>query len=79
MMFMKSPLKFTATAYAQDSTLPFWDTYSQHGNEALSWIELMPQLTVVLEMTKYSKYIVGVILFGVVVFGIINTLFHVFV
>ena len=68
-------LKFTSIAYTQDSTLPFWDTYSQHGNEALSWTELMSQLTVVLEMTKYSKYIMGAILFGVVVFGIINTLF----
>ena len=68
-------LQFTSIADTQDSTLPFWDTYSQHGNEALRWTELMPQLTVVLEMTKYSKYIVGVILFGVVVFGIINTLF----
>ena len=68
-------IKFTAIAYAQDSTLPFWDTYSRHGNEALSWTELMSQLTIVLEMTKYSKYIMGIILFGVVVFGIINTLF----
>lgn len=68
-------IKFTSIAYSQDTTLPFWDTYSQHGNEALSWTELMSQLTVVLEMTKYSKYIMGVILFGVVVFGIINTLF----
>ena len=68
-------IKFTSIAYSQDTTLPFWDTYSQHGNEALSWTELMSQLSVVLEMTKYSKYIMGVILFGVVVFGIINTLF----
>ena len=68
-------IKFTSIAYSQDTTLPFWDTYSQHGNEALSWTELMSQLTIVLEMTKYSKYIMGVILFGVVVFGIINTLF----
>ena len=68
-------IKFTAIAYAQDSTLPFWDTYSEHGNEALSWIELMSQLTVILEMTTYSKYIMGAILFGVVIFGIINTLF----
>ena len=68
-------IKFTSIAYAQDPTLPFWDTYSQHGNEALSWTELMSQLTIVLEMTKYSKYIMGVILFAVVVFGIINTLF----
>ena len=68
-------IKFTSIAYSQDTTLPFWDTYSQHGNEALSWTELMSQLTVVLEMTKYTKYIMGVILFGVVIFGIINTLF----
>ena len=62
-------IKFTSLAYAQDSTLPFWDTYSEHGNEALSWIELMSQLTVILEMTTYSKYIMGAILFGVVIFG----------
>ena len=68
-------VKFTSVAYAQDPTLPFWNAYSQHGNEALSWTELMSQLTAILEMTKYSKYIVGVILFFVVIFGIINTLF----
>ena len=68
-------IKFTSIAYSQDTTLPFWGTYSQHGNEVLSWTELMSQLTLVLEMTKYTKYIMGVILFGVVIFGIINTLF----
>ena len=68
-------IKFTFLIHAQDRALPFWKTYSQHGNEVLSWTELMSQLTAILEMTKYSKYIMGVILFGVVVFGIINTLF----
>ena len=68
-------IKFTSLVYTQDPDLAFWETYSEDGNEALSWTELMSQLTVVLEMTKYSKYIMGVILFGVVVFGIINTLF----
>ncbi len=68
-------IKFTAIAYAQDPTLPFWETYSQHGNEVLSWTELISQLKVILEMTKYSKYIMGGILFVVVIFGIINTLF----
>ena len=68
-------IKFTALAYAQDPTLPFWKTYAEHGNEVLSWTELMSQLTAMLEMTKLSKYIMGVILFVVVVFGIINTLF----
>ena len=68
-------IKFTSVSYAQDPTLPFWDTYSQHGNEALSWTELMSQLKAILDITTYSKYIMGVVLFGVVVFGIINTLF----
>lgn len=68
-------IKFTSIAYSQDPTLPFWEAYSEHGNEVLSWTELMSQLTAILEMTKYSKYIMAVILFGVVVFGIINTLF----
>ena len=68
-------IKFTSVSYAQDSTLPFWDTYSQHGNEALSWTELMSQLKAILDITTYSKYIMGAVLFGVVVFGIINTLF----
>ena len=68
-------IKFTDTKYGQDKDLPFWERYSQHDNEALSWTEILPQLQAVFEMSKYSKYIMGVILFGVVVFGIINTLF----
>lgn len=68
-------IKFTSSAYAQDQELPFWNTYSQYGNEALSWAEILPQLKVILDMSKYSKYIMGVVLFGVVIFGIINTLF----
>ena len=68
-------IKFTSIAYSQDPALPFWETYSQHGNEALSWTELMSQLTVILEMTKIGKYIMAVILFFLVAFGIINTLF----
>jgi len=68
-------IKFTSVSYTQNPTLPFWDTYSRYGNEALSWTKLMSQLTAILDITTYSKYIMGVVLFGVVVFGIINTLF----
>ena len=68
-------IKFTDTKYGQNKDFPFWERYSQHGNEALSWTEILPQLQAVFEMSKYSKYIMGVVLFGVVVFGIINTLF----
>ena len=68
-------IKFTDTKYGQDKDLPFWERYSQHDNEALGWTEILPQLQAVFDMSEYSKYILGVILFGVVVFGIINTLF----
>ncbi|MCG8623170.1 MAG: FtsX-like permease family protein [Proteobacteria bacterium] len=68
-------IKFTNTEYGQNKDLPFWDRYSRHGNEALGWTEILPQLKAAFEMSKYSKYIMGVILFGVIVFGIINTLF----
>ena len=68
-------LKFTSVAYAQDSDLPFWSAYSRHGNEALSWTEILPQLEAILKMSQTSKYIMGIVLFGVVVFGIVNTLF----
>ena len=68
-------LKFTSVAYAQDSELPFWIAYSRHGNEALSWTEILPQLDAMLKMSQTSKYIMGMVLFGVVVFGIVNTLF----
>lgn len=68
-------IKFTDTKYGQDKDLPFWERYSQHDNEALGWTEILPQLKAAFEMSKYSKYIMGVILFGVVVFGIINALF----
>lgn len=68
-------LKFTSAAHAQDSELPFWSAYSRHGNEALSWTEILPQLEAILKMSQTSKYIMGIVLFGVVVFGIVNTLF----
>ena len=68
-------IKFTSTSYGQDRQLPFWVNYSQHGNEAVSWMDILPQLPKVFEISRFSKYIMGVVLFGVVVFGIINTLF----
>lgn len=68
-------IKFTSTEYGQDKQVPFWETYSQNGNEALSWTEILPQLPKVFAMSEYSKYIMGIVLFGVVIFGIINTLF----
>lgn len=45
------------------------------GNVVESWVELLPQLQLMFEMSDLSTFIVGMVLFGIVIFGIINTLF----
>ncbi|HKJ69756.1 MAG TPA: FtsX-like permease family protein [bacterium] len=68
-------LDFTNAEYGRNEQLPFWDKYSQWGNEAEGWIKVQPELATYLELSQFSTYIVGIILFGVVALGIINTLF----
>jgi ABC-type antimicrobial peptide transport system permease subunit len=68
-------LIFSDSQYARDKTNPFWQEYSVQDNEALSWTELLPQLEGALELSQFSTFIVGIVLFGVVALGIINTLF----
>ena len=68
-------LKFIDSTSAEDQNLMFWKTYSQGGNKARSWTEVLPEVQAMFEMSKFSKYIMGFVLFGVVVFGIVNTLF----
>lgn len=68
-------IKFTSPTYGQNPDKAFWDRYSEYGNEVLSWTEILPELQAMFTMFEYSKYIVGALLFVVVVFGIINTLF----
>ena len=68
-------LRFIDSISAEDQNLLFWKTYSQGGNKARSWTEVLPEVQAMFEMSKFSKYIMGVVLFGVVVFGIVNTLF----
>jgi ABC-type lipoprotein release transport system permease subunit len=68
-------VRFTESQFARDRNHPFWERYSQGGNEAVSWTKLLPQLEGALELSQFSTFIIGVILFGVVALGIINTLF----
>lgn len=68
-------LKFRDNRFAADPENPFWDTYSREGNEAVSWTALLPELTRVMDMVWFALGFLAVILFGIVVFGIINTLF----
>jgi len=68
-------IKFTDIKYGQDKELPFWSKYSQYGNETLGWIKIFPELEIMFKFTQFSIYVTAIILFGVVAFGIINTLF----
>ncbi|MCF7804395.1 MAG: FtsX-like permease family protein [Candidatus Marinimicrobia bacterium] len=68
-------IKFSQQGIGQDQDNPFWRQFSKYGNEALGWIELQPQLASMMEYSRFSTFFVGIILFGVVVLGIINTLF----
>ena len=68
-------IKFKDKTYAVQEELPFWETYSQSGNEAVSWTKLLPQLKAFFDMTGISLFVMCLILASVVVFGIINTLF----
>ncbi len=54
---------------------PFWEKYSQYDNEAIGWTKILPQLEAAFELSEFSIYLTGLILFGVVALGIINTLF----
>jgi ABC-type lipoprotein release transport system permease subunit len=58
-----------------DPGAAFWERLRTGGNEALGWRELMPQLAGALEMSAFSTLIIGLVLFGLVALGIINTLF----
>ncbi|PKK83067.1 MAG: hypothetical protein CVT49_10565 [candidate division Zixibacteria bacterium HGW-Zixibacteria-1] len=68
-------LRFKNSGYARDKSHPFWKKYSTDGNEAVSWTVILPELQAAFEMSQFATYIVGLILFGVVALGIINTLF----
>jgi len=69
-------LQFTGDRdIGENAEHPFWEKFSRYGNIAEGWIELQPQLASMLEYSEFSTYFMGVILFGVVILGIINTLF----
>ncbi len=68
-------LKFRDIRFATRKDNPFWTAYSTGGNEAVSWAVLLPQLRDALGLFWISLAFMAAILFGIVAFGIINTLF----
>ena len=53
----------------------FTEKYTQYGNEAVNWPTILPSMQMVFNMKNLSLSISGIIIFGVVIFGIFNTLF----
>jgi len=68
-------INFTSDEIGQNRDHPFWDEYSQFGNKAQGWVELNPQLASYMQISDFMTYFIGLILFGVVALGIVNTLF----
>ncbi|MAF10904.1 hypothetical protein CMK11_10690 [Candidatus Poribacteria bacterium] len=52
-----------------------WGAYATDRLEVLGWPDLMPQLAAALGMTDVSLFFVAMVLLGIVVLGIVNTLF----
>jgi len=81
-------VRFPHTEMGTDKSLGFWRSFSVFGNtagfrrrfsvfdnSALGWPELAPQVGSMLGMVDISMAIMAAILFGLVVFGIVNSLF----
>lgn len=68
-------IRFQNPTIAMDPDLPFWSTFSADSNTALGWPVLSPQITSMIKMTSVSLGIQAAILFGLVLFGIVNSLF----
>lgn len=68
-------IKFTDIDFGSNKTLAFWDKYSKNGNIAEGWPQLMPELSAAFDLTGLSMTILGLILFGIVLVVILNTLF----
>jgi ABC-type lipoprotein release transport system permease subunit len=68
-------LNFVDSKYGRDKNNPFWRKYSRGKNEAIPWTVLLPQVEAYFSISWFSTAFTGVIIFGIVVLGIINTLF----
>jgi ABC-type lipoprotein release transport system permease subunit len=68
-------LKFHDINDAGDPSLEFWNTYSEKGNEAAGWRDLVPQLDSIIDMTKVSTIITSSLVFCIVAVIIMHALF----
>lgn len=68
-------LRFADRHFSRDPAFPFWDRYNTENVEAVSWTNMLPEMVATIDLAKVAIYVMGLILFGVVSLGIVNTLF----
>jgi ABC-type lipoprotein release transport system permease subunit len=68
-------IQFRRSQYATEAGEQFSGEYSRFGNVAETWQQLIPQLKYVLDMTNISIAVTVILVFAMIVFGIINTMF----
>ncbi len=68
-------IKFFNIKNSTNKGLSVWNDLSINDNEIVGWDELLPQLKAVFDMTGISLFVTALILFVMITFGIINTLF----
>ena len=68
-------VRFDRTQYASEQGQRFSSDYSRFGNVAETWQQLVPQIKYVLDMTNISIAITVILVFAMIMFGIINTMF----
>ncbi|RKX76351.1 MAG: hypothetical protein DRP87_12150 [Spirochaetes bacterium] len=68
-------VQFKDFKYAIENEKTFEQKYSEYGNIAETWPSLIPQLKYIIDMTDISIGLLVLLVFAVIVFGIINTLF----
>ncbi|HKK66229.1 MAG TPA: ABC transporter permease [Clostridia bacterium] len=68
-------VSFKDVQYASQHSDEFAAAYSKGGNKAETWPQLVPQMKKMLDLTDFSVGITMIIVFAVIIFGIINTLF----
>ena len=67
--------KFNKISDMDDPLLNFWSRYSDSGNEALPWSELLPGIKAAIAMSSFTTLIMGGLLFAIVALVVMNTLF----
>jgi ABC-type lipoprotein release transport system permease subunit len=68
-------LRFSSGKYASEQGEQFSRDYSRFGNVAQTWQQLVPQIKYVLDMTNITILITVILVFAMIMFGIINTMF----